>query len=207
MGSKYPIGTRLKRPIVKITNAGAFIQLEEGIDGFLHNDDLSWTQRNSNVGAEYQVGQEIDVMVINCDSDSRNIRLGIKQLSDDPWKSFASAYRIGSIVEGTVSSITDFGLFMKVPGEIEGLISKYNLTEDKTIPLEEEMKKYEVGTQIKAVIVELNAERQKLGLSIKDLLKKQQREEMSRFLHTEDSSDGFTLGDLLKERDSNKNNA
>ena len=206
VSEKYPVGMRLTRKVVKLTNAGAFIELEEGIDGFLHVDDISWTKRVKHPGSELEVGQEIEVMVIDSDSENRNIRLGIKQLSEDPWHSFATAFHVGSAVDGTVSSITDFGVFVKVQGDIEGLINKSNLSEDRDETFEDAVKKYQVGAPIKAAIVELNPERQKLSLSVRDLVKRQQREEISRFMQ-DDSAEGYTLGDMLKERDGSKNNS
>lgn len=206
VSEKYPVGMRLNRKVVKLTNAGAFIELEEGIDGFLHVDDLSWTKRVKHPGSELQVGQDVDVMVIDSDQDNRNIRLGVKQLSEDPWHSFATAFHVGSVVDGTISSITDFGLFVKVQGDIEGLVNKSNLSSDREETFEDSIKKFEVGAPIKAVIVELSPDRQKLSLSVRDLVKKQQREELSRFMQ-DDSAEGYTLGDMLKERGGSKNNS
>lgn len=199
VSEKYPVGMRLTRKVVKLTNAGAFIELEEGIDGFLHVDDISWIKRVKHPGSELQVGQDVEVMVIDSDQDNRNIRLGIKQLSDDPWHSFSTAFHVGSIVDGTVSSITDFGVFVKVQGDIEGLVNKSNLSTDREESFEDAIKKFEVGQPIKTVIVELSPERQKLSLSVRDLVKKQQREELSRFMQ-DDAAEGYTLGDMLKER-------
>ena len=103
LADRYPVGARLTRKVVKITNAGAFVQLEEGIDGFLHIDDLSWTRKIKHPGSEFKVGQEIDVIVLVSDAKERNIRLGVKQLADDPWSSFASTYKPGDVIEGEVS--------------------------------------------------------------------------------------------------------
>ncbi|HSV55502.1 MAG TPA: 30S ribosomal protein S1, partial [Magnetospirillaceae bacterium] len=98
VSEKYPVGMRLTRKVVKLTNAGAFVELEEGIDGFLHVDDLSWTKRVKHPGSEIQIGQDVEVMVVDSDQDNRNIRLGVKQLSEDPWLSFAKAFHVGSTV-------------------------------------------------------------------------------------------------------------
>jgi small subunit ribosomal protein S1 len=197
---KYPVGTRLTRKVVKITNAGAFIELEEGIDGFLHGDDISWTKKVKHPGSELSTGQEIEVMVISVDGEGRNIRLGIKQLSEDPWQNFASAYKPGSQVEGEVSSVTDFGVFVKVPGGIEGLIHKTNLPENRDESPEDALKKYKPGDKIQAVVLELQPEKQKAAFSIRDYQKKVQREEISRYMAAEESDDSFTLGDFLKSR-------
>jgi len=202
---KYPVGMRVSRKVVKLTAAGAFVELEEGIDGFLHVDDISWTKHIKNPASELEVGQEIEVMVIESDPEDRNIRVGMKQLSEDPWRSFAKAFRVGSIVDGIVSSVTEFGIFVKVQGDLEGLVKKQDLSEDKDELYDDALKRFSAGMAVKALVIELSPERQKLGLSIKDLVRRQQREEISRFMQ-DDASDGYTLGDLLKERDGSKKN-
>jgi small subunit ribosomal protein S1 len=198
---RYPVGTRLTRKVAKITNAGAFIELEDGIDGFLHGDDVSWTKKVKHPGSELQAGQDLEVMVIGVDSESRNIRLGVKQLSEDPWQNFAGAYKPGSLVEGEVSSVTDFGLFVKVPGGIEGLIHKSNLPENREENPEDALKKYKPGDKIKAVVLEIQPDKQKVAFSIRDYKKKAQQDEISRYM-AEEESDGstFTLGDFLKSK-------
>jgi small subunit ribosomal protein S1 len=201
---KYPVGTRLSRKVVKITNAGAFINLEEGIDGFLHGDDLSWTKKVKRPGSELSVGQEVEVMVVGIDQENHNIRLGIKQLSEDPWQSFADTYKPGSLVEGEVSSITEFGIFVKVPGGIEGLIHKSNLPENREENPDEALKRYQVGDKIKAVVLELQPEKQKVAFSVRDYQKKVQRDELSRYMAAEESEDSkYTLGDFLKSKGTN----
>ncbi len=200
--SKYPVGTKLTRKIVKVTNAGAFIQLEEGIDGFLHVDDLSWTKKVKHPGSELVVDQEIEVMVIENDPESRRIRLSVRQLSDDPWKSFAELNKPGTFVEGEITSITDFGIFIRVAGGIEGLINKQNLTESREETYEDAVKKYTVGDKIKVVVVEVSPDKQKVAFSIKDYKKKVQREEISRYMSSEEEKDdsAYTLGDMLKNK-------
>jgi small subunit ribosomal protein S1 len=200
ISEKYQEGTRLTRKVVKLTNAGAFIELEEGIDGFLHGDDISWTKKLKHPGSELSVGQEIEVMVINVDSDNHNIRLGIKQLTEDPWRNFASAYKPGSQVEGEVSSVTDFGVFVRVPGGIEGLIHKTNLPENRDESPDDAIKRYKPGDKIKAVVLELQPDKQKAAFSIRDYQKKVQRDEISRYMAEEESDDSFTLGDMVKSK-------
>ncbi|MDR1617446.1 MAG: 30S ribosomal protein S1 [Treponema sp.] len=198
---KYPVGTRLTRRVVKITNVGAFIELEEGIDGFLHGDDISWTKKVKHPGSELEAGQEIEIMVIDVDRDSRSIKLGIKQLTEDPWQSFANTYRPGTLVEGEVSSVTDFGIFVKVPGGIEGLIHKTNLPKNRDENPDEALKQYKVGDKVKAVVLEMQADKQKVAFSIKDYQKKVQRDEISRYMAAEESDGStFTLGDFLKSK-------
>jgi small subunit ribosomal protein S1 len=201
VAAKYPIGTRLTRKVVKLTNAGAFVELEDGIDGFLHADDLSWTKKVKHPGSELQVGADVEVMVIACEPENRSIRLGVKQLSDDPWQTFAGAYKVGSMVEGEISSITDFGIFVRVPGGIEGLIHKSNLVENRDDSYDEALKKYAVGDKIKAVIIEMQPDKQKIAFSIRDYQKKVQREELSRYMAAEEADEStYTLGDFLKSK-------
>ncbi|QEJ95453.1 30S ribosomal protein S1 [Treponema phagedenis] len=202
--TRYPVGTRLTRKVVKITNAGAFVELEEGIDGFLHSDDISWTKKIRHLGSELEVGQEIDCMVIECTPETHRIRLGIKQLTEDPWETFANAYKIGSFVEGEVTSITDFGIFVKVPGDIEGLIHKQNLVEGRDANPDEALQKYQVGDKVKAVVIDINPREKKTAFSIRDYKKKMQQEEISQYMASgqEDDADSFTLGDLLKNKPS-----
>ncbi|GHU30004.1 hypothetical protein FACS1894172_02320 [Spirochaetia bacterium] len=201
INDRYPVGTRLTRKVVKLTNTGAFVQLEEGIDGFLHADDISWTKRVRHPGNELQVGQEIDVMVIATDRETRSIRLGIKQLSEDPWLSFSHTHKPGALIEGEVSSVTDFGIFVRVPGGIEGLIHKTNLIEGRDENPDDALKRYSVGDKVRAVLMELQPEKQKAAFSIRDYQRKVQREELSQYMAKEESDDStFTLADMLKSK-------
>jgi small subunit ribosomal protein S1 len=203
LAERYPVGARLTRKVVKITNAGAFVELEEGIDGFLHIDDLSWTKKVKHPSSEFKVGQEIDVIVLASDAKDKNVRLGVKQLTDDPWRSFAAAYKPGDTIEGEVSSVTDFGVFIKIPGGIEGLIHKSNLTDKKEADAEDVLKKYKVGDKVNAVLIEVQPDKRKAAFSVRDYNKKIQRNDISRYMAAEESDGSkFTLGDMLKSRNS-----
>ena len=194
---KYPVGTELERPIVKITATGAFIQLEEGIDGFLHGDDISWTKKVKNLNTMFKVGDVVKVKIVNCDKVQHRIRLGIKQLTENPWSVLAKTYQRGSIIEGEISSKTEFGLFVKVQDGIEGLINKSNLQEEFVENVDKELEKFNVGDKVKAMVIEINPKKQKLGLSIKEYKKSLQKEEMSRYM-SENDEPKATLGDFLK---------
>jgi small subunit ribosomal protein S1 len=199
---KYHAGKRIKRKVVKVTNAGAFVELEDGIDGFLHVDDISWTRKAKGQN-NLAVGQEIEVMVISVDKENRNVKLGIKQLTDDPWKDFLENNKIGSSVEGEIASVTDFGLFLRVPGGIEGLIHKTNLVENREEDPDEALKKYKVGDKLKAIVLDIQNDKQKVAFSIRDYEKKMQRDEMSRYMAKEEASDStYTLGAVFKSRNS-----
>lgn len=195
----YPVGKRLTRKVKNMTNTGAFVELEEGIDGFLHVDDLSWTKRYKNPGAVLKTGDEIEVMVTTIDKEKRRIRVGIKQLEEDPWRSLKKAYPRGSLIEGEITNITDFGIFVRVQGGVEGLVSKYQLGNESTERDDADalLKEYEVGQQIKTVVTDISPEKQKLSLSVKELFKQQQRKEMTKYIHDEEESGSYTLGDML----------
>ena len=201
IGEKYPEGTKVSGKVVKITNAGAFIQLEEGIDGFLHADDISWTKKVKHPGSELEVDQTVDVVILECDAEGHRIKVGIKQLSDNPWKQFADEYKPGSTLEGEVTSVTDFGVFVKAPYGIEGLVNKANLSDDRDTPFEEAIKKYNVGDKINVFVVEVNVEKEKVAFSVREFKKKQQRDEISQYMAQSDSEDdgAYTIGDLLKK--------
>ncbi len=200
MPHKYPEGMRLTRTVKKLTNAGAFVELEEGIDGFLHVDDISWTKRYKHPSAALSEGQEIECMVIQTDPEHHNIRLGIKQLSEDPWDSLKKAYPERSIIDGEVTNITDFGVFVRVQGGVEGLINKSQLADPRDMPFEKAVEKINVGDTIRAVVTEINPGRQKLSLSVRELARHEQRQQMQKYIGGEDS-DTFTLGDILKDKE------
>ncbi|MCR5762819.1 MAG: 30S ribosomal protein S1 [Treponema sp.] len=199
ISEKYPEGTKVHGKVVKITNSGAFVQLEEGIDAFLAGEDLSWTKKVKHPGSEIKVDQEIDVVVTEADSENHRIRVGVKQLTDNPWKEFASQYKQGSTLEGEVTSITDFGIFVKAPNGIEGLVNKANITDDRETPFEEAVKKFNVGDKVNVYVVSVDVEREKVAFSIKEYKRAQQRAEISQYMSSNnDDEGGYTIGDSVK---------
>ena len=202
IAEKYPVGKKVSGKVVKITNIGAFVSLEEGIDGFLHADDISWTKKVKHPGSELSVDQEIDAVILECDPEARRIKIGIKQLTDDPWKAFAEEYKPGSTLEGEITSITDFGIFVKAPNGIEGLVNKSNLSDDKDVPFEEAVTKYKVGDKINVFVVDVKVEKEQVAFSVREYKRKQQRDELSQYMSSaNDDDDGaYTLGDMLKSQ-------
>jgi len=198
--NRYPVGMRLKRRIKNITNFGAFLEVEEGIDGLLHLDDMSWTKRPKHPSALYNEGDEIEVMVIDLDKENQRIKLGVKQLTEDPWRSLAKAFRRGSVIEGEITGITDFGLFMKVQGDIEGLVNKSNLFEPSTESIDDVSERYKVGDTVKAVVVDINVDKQKLALSIREYTKRIQQEAMVHYIHDDSVEEKTTLADFIKSK-------
>ena len=202
INERYAPGTKVHGNVVKITNAGAFVSLEDGIDGFLHADDISWTKKVKHPGSELTVNQEVDAVVLECDSESHRIRVGIKQLTDNPWKEFAEQYKAGSTLEGEITSITDFGVFVKAPNGIEGLVNKANLSDDKDVPFEEAVTKYKVGDKINVYVVDVKVEKEQVAFSVREYKRKQQRDEISQYMSTANGDDegAYTLGEMLKSQ-------
>ena len=202
INERYAPGTKVHGNVVKITNAGAFVSLEDGIDGFLHADDISWTKKVKHPGSELTVNQEVDAVVLECDSESHRIRVGIKQLTDNPWKEFAEQYKAGATLEGEITSITDFGVFVKAPNGIEGLVNKANLSDDKDVPFEEAVTKYKVGDKINVYVVDVKVEKEQVAFSVREYKRKQQRDEISQYMSTANGDDegAYTLGEMLKSQ-------
>ncbi|MCQ2397907.1 MAG: (d)CMP kinase [Sphaerochaetaceae bacterium] len=200
ISDRYPIGTVLSRPVVKITNSGAFVNLEEGIDGFLHVDDVSWTKKIKNMSSFCKEGDTIDVTVTRVEPEHRRIRLGVKQMGDNPWQSLKSGYPRYSVITGTVSNVTDFGVFVKVDGDIEGLISKFNLVGPDEEYSDAVLKRYKEGDSVTAMVIDVDPKNQKLSLSIKEMIKRNQESEVERYMSNSDSDDVVTIADLIKEK-------
>lgn len=205
IAEKYPVGTKIHGKVVKITNSGAFISIEDGIDGFLHGDDISWTKKVKHPGSELKVDQEVDAVVIENDPEQRRIKVGLKQLTEDPWQKFAEEYQPGSTLEGEITSITDFGVFVKTPVGIEGLVNKSNLSEDRETPYEEAVKKYKVGDKINVYVVDVKKDREQVAFSVREFKKKQQRDEISQYMSSSSNDDdgAYTFGDAFNAKKDN----
>lgn len=191
---RYPVGKAISAPVVKVTNSGAFINLEEGIDGFLHIDDISWTKKVKSMDQFCKEGDVVDVCVTKVEADNRRIKLSVKNLEGNPWTALRKDYPKFSTITGTISSVTDFGVFVKVIGDIEGLISKFNLVgpdeEFKDSVLESYKEK--IGESITAMVIDCNAQTQKLSLSIREMIKRSQESEMAKYMAADKEDDSDT---------------
>lgn len=198
ISEKFPAGTRCKGKVAKVTNAGAFITIDEGIDGFLHSDDISWTKKVKYPGSELKVDDEIDVIVLDCDAEHHRIKLGIKQLTENPWEVFAQAHPAGSTFQGEVSSITEFGVFVKAENGIEGLVNKANLSEERSVPFEEAVKKYKEGDKINVYVVDVNVAKEKAAFSVREFKKAEERQAISQYMSQADENGSYTVGDFMQ---------
>lgn len=197
---RYPCGVKLNLEVKKVTNAGAFLEVEEGIDGFLHVEDLSWDNKSPKATAVFTVGEKMECCVVGIDADARRIRLGVKQLHNNPWEDFEKNNPIGTVITGEVTNKADFGVFVSLGNNIEGLIHKSNLTISKDLTYEEALEKVNKGDKLKAVVTDINIFRQKVSLSVKELAMHEERKEISKYLDGEATDDDgtYTLGDMLK---------
>ena len=198
---RYPLNMVLSRPVVKVTAAGAFVNLEEGIDGFLHIDDVSWTKKIKNMSSFCKEGDVIDVTVIKVEPEHRRIKLGVKQLESNPWLTLKHQYPKFSTITGTVSNVTEVGVFVKVLGDIEGLISKYALVGPDEEYTDEVLKRFNVGDTVSAMVLDVNPQQHKLALSIKELKKREQQSEVAKYMSNSDDDDTVTFADLISSRE------
>ena len=196
---RYPVGRRITARVSNLVSFGAFLNIEDEIDGLLHVEDMSWTERVADPSTVVKVGDEIEVMVLHVDPRQRRIKLGLKQLSEDPWTTLARAYKKGAQINGTVSRKADFGVFVTVEGDLEGLISKNHLTTGDT-SFEEASNALKIGDPIQALVLEINPQSQRLALSVRELRRRQVRADLLRYAHSDGSDDTVPLGDLLRRK-------
>ncbi len=164
---KYAPNQRHKGNITNITDYGAFVELEKGIEGLVHISEMSWTKKNTNPGKIVSVGQEVEVMILDFDTEKRRLSLGMKQLQENPWTIIKDKLAVGSETEGKISNITEFGIFLKITEEIDGLIHYSDLSWDQ--PGEEAIKNYKQGDTVKAKVLEVDVDKERIGLGIKQL--------------------------------------
>src|SRR5215207_9789254 len=164
---RYPPGTRLFGKVTNLTDYGAFVEIEAGIEGLVHVSEMDWTNKNVHPSRVVQVGDEVEVMILEIDEERRRISLGMKQCMPNPWEEFASNYKKGDKVRGQIKSITDFGVFIGLPGGIDGLVHLSDLS--WTLPGEEAVRQYKKGDEVEAVVVAIDVERERISLGIKQL--------------------------------------
>ena len=164
---KYPLGAKYTGRVSNITDYGAFVELEPGVEGLVHVSEMSWTKKNVHPGKIVSTSQEVDVMVLEVDSQKRRISLGLKQCHDNPWDAFAVAHPVGGDIEGEVKNITEFGLFVGLPGEIDGMVHLSDLSWE--INGEEAVKGFEKGQIITARIIDIDVEKERISLGVKQL--------------------------------------
>ena len=167
LARRYPQGTRLFGKVSNLTDYGAFVEIEQGIEGLVHVSEMDWTNKNVHPSKVVQLGDEVEVMILEIDEDRRRISLGMKQCQANPWEEFAANHNKGDKISGAVKSITDFGVFVGLPGNIDGLVHLSDLS--WTESGEEAVRKYKKGEEVEAVVLAIDVDKERISLGIKQL--------------------------------------
>jgi small subunit ribosomal protein S1 len=190
---RYPPNTRVFGKVTNIADYGAFVEIEDGVEGLVHVSEMDWTNKNVNPAKIVHTGQEVEVMVLDVDEERRRISLGLKQCKANPWKEFAENYNRGDRVSGQIKSITDFGIFIGLPGNIDGLVHLSDISWD--LPGEEAVRNYQKGQQVEAMVLSIDPERERISLGIKQLA----RDPFSAYIT--DNPKGSIVRGVVKEVD------
>lgn len=205
----YPVGSVIEGKVKNITDFGIFIGIEEGIDGLIHVSDLSWTERIKHPSEKYSKGETIQAAVLKIDKEHERFSLGIKQLEPDPWQAAYNNYPSGTIIEGKITNVTDFGVFVQLEEGIEGLVHVSEISKDK---IKTPVGMYQVGDELKAIVINVSAKDRKIGLSIKTLEEEGEEGAAENYAKKKEEAAAAapsTFGDLLKAAagDGDKDNA
>jgi small subunit ribosomal protein S1 len=165
--AKYPVGVKFKGRVTNITDYGAFVELEPGIEGLIHVSEMSWTKKNVHPGKIVSTSQEVEVMILEVDPVKRRISLGLKQTLANPWETFAAKYPVGAVVEGEVKNKTEFGLFVGLDGDVDGMVHLSDLDWNK--PGEQAIEDYNRGDKVKAQVLDVDIEKERISLGIKQV--------------------------------------
>ncbi len=193
LARRYPAGTHLFGKVTNITDYGAFVEIETGIEGLVHVSEMDWTNKNIHPTKVTQLGDEVEVMILEIDEERRRISLGMKQCKPNPWEEFAMNHKKGDHVKGAIKSITDFGVFIGLPGNIDGLVHLSDLS--WTLPGETAVRDYKKGQEIEAVVLAIDVERERISLGVKQL----EGDPFSNFVAINDK--GSIVEGVVKEMD------
>jgi small subunit ribosomal protein S1 len=195
IAEKYPVGTTIEGKIKNITDFGLFIGIDEGIDGLVHISDMSWTKRIRHPSELYKKGDEVQAVVLNIDKENERFALGIKQLQRDPWEAVPERYKVGSKITGTVTNVTDFGVFVELEEGIEGLVHVSEVTAEK---LKTPLGKFQVGEVVGAKVLNINPKERRIGLSMKQIEVDEEHDLVADYLSNYQGAPS-SLGEVLKE--------
>ncbi len=167
LGRRYPQGTRLFGKVTNLTDYGAFVEIEQGIEGLVHVSEMDWTNKNVHPSKVVSLGDEVEVMILEIDEDRRRISLGMKQCMPNPWDEFQENFKKGDKIKGAIKSITDFGIFVGLPGGIDGLVHLSDLS--WSTPGEEAVRQFKKGDEVEAVVLSIDTDKERISLGIKQL--------------------------------------
>ncbi len=195
IAEKYPVGTTIEGRIKNITDFGLFIGIDEGIDGLVHISDISWTKRIKHPSEIYKKGDTVQAIVLDIEKGNERFSLGIKQLADDPWKTVAERYEVGKEITGTITNLTDFGIFVELEEGIEGLIHVSEISKEK---IKTPVGMYNIGDVITAKVMNINSDERRIGLSIKRLEMEDEQSLLSEYVSSMKPATS-TFGEILRE--------
>ncbi|MGD2272548.1 MAG: 30S ribosomal protein S1 [Desulfobacterales bacterium] len=195
INEKYPVGTTIEGKIKNITDFGLFIGIDEGIDGLVHISDISWTKRIKHPSELYKKGELVQAIVLDIDKDNERFSLGVKQLQEDPWQSVAERYEVGKEITGTITNLTDFGIFVELEEGIEGLIHVSEISKEK---IKTPVGKFNVGDVITAKVMNINSDERRIGLSVKRLEIEDEQNLLSEYVNSMKPAT-TTFGEILRE--------
>ena len=195
--TKYPVGDRVRGEVRNITKFGVFVGLEEGIDGLVHVSDISWTEQVKHPSEKFKKGDEVEAVVLKIDRENEKFSLGIKQMLPNPWDGIRKKYPVGTEVTGPVTSVTDFGVFVRLEDGIEGLVYSSELAEER---IEQPQDHFSEGQEVTSLVVKVDAAEQKISLSIRAVNDKAERAALKALAAEQAASQTTTLGDLLAEK-------
>lgn len=196
--AKYPVGTKIEGKVKSVTDFGAFVGLDEGIDGLIHISDMSWTKHIKHPSELFKKGQRVEAVILRIDKEKERLSLGYKQLSEDPWDSdIPSRYQVGKTVTGPVSKVADFGVFIELEGGVEGLVHVSEVDQESQAKMEET---FPVGTPITAKIVKVDCEERKIALSLREFEKESESQELQEFHESQGKVD-HSVGRAVQDQD------
>lgn len=195
ISEKYPVGTTIEGKLKNITDFGLFIGIDEGIDGLVHISDISWTKRIKHPSEFYKKGDVVQAIVLDIEKENERFSLGIKQLHEDPWKTVPEKYKVGKEITGTITNLTDFGIFVELEEGIEGLVHISEISKEK---IKSPTEKFKIGDVITAKVMNINTEERRIGLSIKRLEIEDERSLLSEYVNNMRPATS-TFGEILRE--------
>jgi len=195
ISEKYAVGTTIEGKIKNITDFGLFIGIDEGIDGLVHISDISWTKRIKHPSEMYQKGDVIQAIVLEIDKDNERFSLGIKQLQADPWETVAERYKVGKEITGTITNVTDFGIFVELEEGIEGLVHVSEISKEK---IKTPVGMFEIADVITARVMNINSEERRIGLSVKRMEIEDEQELLTEYVNNIGPATS-SFGEILRE--------
>jgi len=195
ISEKYPVGTTIEGKIKNITDFGLFIGIDEGIDGLVHISDISWTKRIKHPSELFKKGDMVQAIVLDIEKENERFSLGVKQLQPDPWETVAERYEVGKEITGTITNVTDFGIFIELEEGIEGLVHVSEISKEK---IKSPVGRYAVGDIITARVMNINSEERRIGLSIKRMEIEDEQNLLSEYVDNV-STPTSSFGEILRE--------